>query len=164
KEEDLFRLVRRAYPYRELSRADFDAVLEMLSEGIAARRGRYGAYLYRDRVNQRVRGRRGSRLAAITSGGAIPDNAHYSVVALAEAPVRSDDRSDDPESQIQNPKLAPLASAVSWLKQECGLDDSAAEQLMGYIVAGRALLGAVPTQKTVVAERFFDEAGGMQLI
>ncbi|PYV24372.1 MAG: DEAD/DEAH box helicase [Acidobacteria bacterium] len=261
KEEDLFRLVRRAYPYRELSRADFDAVLEMLSEGIAARRGRYGAYLYRDRVNQRVRGRRGSRLAAITSGGAIPDNALYSVVAmpegttvgtvdedfaveslrgdvmllgntswrirrvestsgrllvedahgaapsvpfwrgeapartaelsaevselretisslvpkadgvlfgespaLAEAPVRSDDRSDDPESQIQNPKLAPLASAVSWLKQECGLDDSAAEQLMGYIVAGRALLGAVPTQKTVVAERFFDEAGGMQLI
>src|SRR5207253_2828027 len=74
KEEDLFRLVRRAYPYRGLARADFDAVLEMLSEGIAARRGRYGAYLYRDRVNRRVRGRRGSRLAAITSGGAIPDN------------------------------------------------------------------------------------------
>src|SRR5437899_12559525 len=83
-EEDLFRLVRRAYPYRDLSRADFDAVLEMLSEGIAARRGRYGAYLYRDRVNGRVRGRRGSRLAAITSGGAIPDNALYSVVAMPE--------------------------------------------------------------------------------
>src|SRR2546425_955245 len=226
KEEDLFRLVRRAYPYRELSRADFDAVLEMLSEGIAARRGRYGAYLYRDRVNRRVRGRRGSRLAAITSGGAIPDNALYSVVAMpegttvgtvdedfavesmrgdvmllgntfwrirrvesasgrllvedahgaaptipfwrgeapartmelsaevselretisslapkaggipsgespaiAEAPVCGDDRTDNPKSQIQNPKLAPFASAIRWLKQECGLDDSGAEQL-----------------------------------
>ncbi|HEX2711191.1 MAG TPA: DEAD/DEAH box helicase, partial [Candidatus Acidoferrales bacterium] len=69
KEDDLFALARRAYPYRALSRADFDAVVEMLSEGIAAGRGRYAAYLHRDRVNTRLRGRRGSRLAAITSGG-----------------------------------------------------------------------------------------------
>src|SRR5947199_34185 len=256
KEEDLFRLVRRAYPYRELARADFDAVLEVLSEGIAARRGRYGAYLYRDRVNRRVRGRRGSRLAAITSGGAIPDNALYSVVAMpegttvgtvdedfavesmrgdvmllgntswrirrvesasgrllvedahgaapsvpfwrGEAPARTAELSaevselretisalvpqvrgvsssappadaqslrppDDPQSQGPSPEPAS-AAATQWLKQECGLDDSGAEQLIAYIVAGRALLGAVPTQKTVVAERFFDEAGGMQLI
>ena len=59
----------------------------MLSEGIAARRGRYGAYLHRDRVNHRLRGRRGARLAAITSGGAIPDNALYTVVAEPEGVV-----------------------------------------------------------------------------
>ena len=53
----------------------------MLSEGIAGNRGRYAAYLHRDRVNGGVRARRGSRLTAITSGGAIPDNALYSVFA-----------------------------------------------------------------------------------
>ncbi len=63
------------YPYRDLARADFDAVIEMLSEGIATQRGRSGAFLHRDQVNGVVRGRRGARLAAITSGGAIPENA-----------------------------------------------------------------------------------------
>ena len=57
-EDDLFALVRRAYPYRDLDRADFDAVVTMLSEGIAHSRGRSGAYLHRDQVNHRVRGRR----------------------------------------------------------------------------------------------------------
>ena len=67
--------------------ADFDAVLNMLSDGISARRGRYGSYVFRDRVNHRLRGRRGSRLAAITSGGAIPENALYTVVATPEDAV-----------------------------------------------------------------------------
>ncbi len=84
-EDELFALVRRAYPYRNLSRADFDEIIEMLSEGIAARRGRYAAYLHRDQVHGRIRGRRGARLAAITSGGAIPENALYNVVALPES-------------------------------------------------------------------------------
>ena len=84
KEDELFARVRRAYPYRELGRSAFDSIVEMLSEGITARRGRYGAYLMRDRVNGRLHGRRGSRLAAITSGGAIPDNALYSVIAEPE--------------------------------------------------------------------------------
>ncbi len=78
-EDELFQPVRRAYPYRHLSRENFDAIIEMLSEGIAARRGRYAAYLHRDRVNGMVRARRGSRLAAITSGGAIPENSLYTV-------------------------------------------------------------------------------------
>ena len=73
-EDEMFALVRRAYPYRGLKRETFDSILEMLSEGIAARRGRYGAYVHRDRVNGKLRARRGARLAAITSGGAIPDN------------------------------------------------------------------------------------------
>ena len=83
-EDDLFALVRRAFPYRNLQRKDFDEIVTMLSDGIAARRGRYGSYLHRDQVNHRLRGRRGSRLAAITSGGAIPDNAMYTVVAEPE--------------------------------------------------------------------------------
>src|SRR5204863_7362120 len=62
----------------------FDAVVEMLSEGIATSRGRSGAMLHRDQVNGRVRGRRGARLAAITSGGAIPENAAYAVIAEPE--------------------------------------------------------------------------------
>ena len=54
--------------------------------------------------------------------------------------------------------------AGEWLKSECGLDDAAAEQLIEYIVSGRAMLGAVPTEQTIIAERFFDEGGGMQLV
>ncbi len=63
-----------------LARADFDTVVDMLSEGIATSRGRAGALLHRDAVNRRLRGRRGARLAALTSGGAIPDNANYDVI------------------------------------------------------------------------------------
>ncbi len=80
-EDALFALARGAAPYAELSRADFDAVVEMLAEGIQTGRGRRGAWLHRDRVNGVVRGRRGARLAALTSGGAIPDTADYRVVA-----------------------------------------------------------------------------------
>ncbi|HYX71088.1 MAG TPA: DEAD/DEAH box helicase, partial [Terriglobales bacterium] len=59
KEEDLYALLRRAYPYRNLSRETYDSLLVMLSEGLASRRGRWGAYLYRDQVNGRLRARRG---------------------------------------------------------------------------------------------------------
>src|SRR6202035_340890 len=83
-EDGLFSLVRRTYPYRDLKRSDFDAVVEMLSEGIATSRGRRGALLHRDQVNHRLRGRRGARLAAITSGGAIPDTAAYAVIEEPE--------------------------------------------------------------------------------
>src|SRR6185312_7667137 len=78
---------RKAAPYRDLDRADFEAVLTMLSEGIATSRGRRSAHLHRDQVNHRVRGRRGARLAAITSGGAIPDTAQYQVIAEPEGTV-----------------------------------------------------------------------------
>jgi ATP-dependent Lhr-like helicase len=233
-EDDLFALVRRAYPYRNLTRPQLNEILEMLSNGIAARRGRYGAYLHRDQVNGRLRGRRGARLAAITSGGAIPDNALYTVIAepehivvgtvdedfaveslrgdiillgntswrirrvqsgsvsvedahgappnipfwLGEAPGRTAELSaqiaeiretisnlTENVSPSQGRGISPAASAaVDWLKQECSLDQPAAEQAVEYIVAGRAVLRAVPTQRTVVAERFFDESGGMQLV
>src|SRR6266446_9165081 len=79
-EDALFETIRRAYPYRNLAREDFDAVVRMLSEGFTTRRGRRGAYLHHDAVNHRLRARKGARLAAITSGGAIPDTADYRVI------------------------------------------------------------------------------------
>ncbi|HEV7220044.1 MAG TPA: DEAD/DEAH box helicase, partial [Terriglobales bacterium] len=235
-EDELFALVRRAYPYRNLSRDIYDSVLEMLSEGIAARRGRYGSYLHRDRVNRKLRARRGARLAAITSGGAIPQTALFTVVLepegtvvgtldedfavesnagdimllgnsswrirrvegksgrvivedahgappsvpfwRGEAPARTEELSlhvADFRRQISEmlPNTSPIgvsqnqpevAATVAWLKEECGLDDSGAEQAIQYVLEGRAVLGTVPTQDTVIAERFFDEAGGMQLV
>src|SRR5579871_3734813 len=235
-EVELFHQIRQAYPYRNLRLETYHSILEMLSEGISARRGRYGAYLHRDRVNGKVRARRGSRIAAITSGGAIPDNALYTVVAepegivvgtvdedfavesskgdvmllgntswvirrvesnagrllvqdahgappsvpfwRGEAPARTEELSGhvaelrqhisdllgdtSPVGISQNQPR--VADAVAWLKRECGLDDSAAEQAIEYILQGRAVLGAVPTQQTIIAERFFDEGGGMQLV
>ncbi len=235
-EDALFALARRAYPYRNLERKTFDSILEMLAEGITARRGRYGAYLHRDRVNNKLRARRGARLAAITSGGAIPDNSLYTVVAepdqvvvgtvdedfavesnrgdimllgntswmihrietnngrmlvqdahgappsvpfwRGEAPARTQELSLHVGELRQNisemvPHTSPVgfsatqpevATCVSRLKEECGLDDSGAEQTIEYILQGRAVLGAVPTQTTIIAERFFDEGGGMQLV
>ena len=235
-EDEMFALAKRAYPYRNLKRETFDSILEMLSEGIAARRGRYGAYVHRDRVNGKLRARRGARLAAITSGGAIPDNSLYTVVAepdlvvvgtvdedfavesnrgdimllgntswmihrietnagrmlvqdahgapptvpfwRGEAPARTQELSahvGELREKISEmlPYTSPVgfsatqpevASVVGFLKEECGLDDSGAEQMIEYILQGRAVLGAVPTQKTIIAERFFDEGGGMQLV
>jgi ATP-dependent Lhr-like helicase len=79
-EDELFALMRRAYPYRNLQRKDFDAVVRMLADGISTRRGRRGTYLHRDAVNRVLRPRKGARLTAITCGGAIPDNADYTVI------------------------------------------------------------------------------------
>ncbi|MGH9792854.1 MAG: Lhr family helicase, partial [Candidatus Acidiferrales bacterium] len=95
-----------------------------------------------------------------------------------EAPARTDELSqqvaelrEEISSLLQNvppdatrQSSSQVANAVSWLKQECGLDDAGAEQVVEYILTGRAVLGAVPTQQTVIAERFFDESGGMQLV
>ncbi|MEX1254512.1 MAG: DEAD/DEAH box helicase [Dehalococcoidia bacterium] len=80
-EDDLFDLVRRAWPYASLDRRDFDEVIEMMSEGIQVGMGKACAYLHRDRINNVLRGRRGARMAAIESGGAIPEIADYRVLA-----------------------------------------------------------------------------------
>jgi ATP-dependent Lhr-like helicase len=217
-EDDLFALVRRAYPYRHLERHQFDEVLAMLSEGIATGRGRSAALLHRDQVNHRVRGRRAARLVAITNGGAIPDTAQYQVIAepegtqigsvdedfaveslvgdvfllgttswrirrvepgrvrvedahgaapsipfwRGEAPGRTRELSDE-VSRLRE-EVAAAKDPVALLEVECALDRSGAEQATTYIRAGRNALGVVPTQATVVAERFFDEAGGMQFV
>src|SRR5947209_2542383 len=79
-ENELFELARAAWPYRNLARAEFDSVIKMLADGFSTKRGRRSALIHHDAVNHRVRGRRGARLTALTSGGAIPDNADYRVV------------------------------------------------------------------------------------
>jgi ATP-dependent helicase Lhr and Lhr-like helicase len=79
-EDELFAIARRAWPYRELTRGQFDEVVDLVSAGIETGRGRRMAYLHRDRVNDRLRGRRGARLAALTSGGAIPETGDYRVL------------------------------------------------------------------------------------
>ncbi|MEO8307423.1 MAG: DEAD/DEAH box helicase [Pseudomonadota bacterium] len=79
-EGELLALLRRAWPYRDLHQDNYDAVLRMLAEGYASRRGQQSAYLHRDTVNHRLRARRGARLTALTCGGAIPANADYQVV------------------------------------------------------------------------------------
>ena len=80
-EDALYNLCRRAYPYQDMPRERFSQVVEMLSYGVAPREGRRHAYLHRDAVNRKLKGRRGARLAALTSGGAIPENADYDVIA-----------------------------------------------------------------------------------
>jgi ATP-dependent Lhr-like helicase len=217
-EEDLFALVRRAYPYRDLARKDFDSVVEMLSEGIATSRGRRGAMLHRDQVNHRLRARRGARLAAITSGGAIPETAQYQVVAepegtvigsldedfaveslagdifllgttswrirrvepgrvrvedshgaapsipfwRGEAPGRTRELSHEVSKLRQD--IVEAKEPVEMLIRECALDRLGAEQAVQYVRAGERALGVVPTEDVIVAERFFDEGGGMQLV
>jgi ATP-dependent Lhr-like helicase len=224
-EDELFDLFRRAWPYRDLPRADFDALVAMLSEGIATRRGRAAALLHRDAVHRRLRGRRGARIAALTGGGAIPDNAQYQVVlepegsvvgqvdedfaveSMAgeifllgnaswrirrvesgvlrvedahgappgipfwngEAPGRSAALSEEVSRLRQ--EIEPLLArpgarddAARWLASEGAMPEAGARQAVDYLAASRAVLSALPTQRTLVAERFFDEAGGMQLV
>ncbi|MDP8970899.1 MAG: DEAD/DEAH box helicase, partial [Actinomycetota bacterium] len=81
KTDDLYRMVRRAAPFTELTREQFDEVVELVAGGVQTARGPRGRYLHRDAVNGELRGRKGARLAALTSGGAIPENGDYRVVA-----------------------------------------------------------------------------------
>src|SRR6202521_4962276 len=268
-EDALFALVRGAWPYRDLSRADFDDVVAMLASGFSTRRGRRGAYLHQDAVAGRLRARKGARLAAITSGGAIPDTADYQVVLqpsntligtvhedfaveslagdvfqlgnaawridkiepgrvlvedahgqpptipfwLGEAPARTEelslavsrlrnevaercalpisdfpisDTSDAAEGlEAWNAPVIPgdpgsldasggadtchaleaaRAAAVAWLRDEVGVGGPAAAQLVSYLSAAAVALGTMPSRTTLVAERFFDEAGDMHLV
>ena len=230
-EDGLYELVRGAYPYRGLDRADFDAVVRMLADGFTSRRGRHGAFIHRDAVNGRLRGRRGARLAAVTSGGAIPDNADYDVVLepdgtlvgsvnedfaieslpgdifqlgntswqiiriepgkvrvedargqpptipfwLGEAPSRTSELSESVSrlrlevvdrltGERAHGERPSVDRGVAWLVEEVGVAAAAAEQLVEYLSAARAALGLMPSQQTLVLERFFDETGGMQLV
>ena len=219
-EDEMFDLVRRAYPYRRLPRERYDEVLGMLAEGPAPREGRRRAYLHRDIVNGRMKARRGARLAALTNAGAIPDNASYDVIAepentfvgqieedfavesmrgqvfllgntawrilrvtqgkvlvedahgqaptipfwFGEAPGRTTELSDE-VSDLREQIYGRLGAGkpVRWLVSE-GFEPNASEQAVAYIEEGVRVLGTVPTKNRIVAERFFDESGGMQLI
>ena len=222
KENDLFDLLRRVWSYRSLKRETFDTLVRMLSQGFSSRRG---ALIHHDAINGVLRGRRGSRLTAITSGGTIPDTADYQVLLepeaqvigtvnedfavesmagdifqlgntayrilrvergvvrvedahgapptipfwLGEAPGRSDELSYS-VSRFRSEVATRLvgdptgASTLRWLTQELGVAVPAAEQLVEYLSSAQAALGCLPTQDALVFERFFDEAGGMQLV
>jgi ATP-dependent Lhr-like helicase len=281
-EDELYGMIRQAEPYADLPRERFDAVLRMLVNGHVGRNGQRAAYVHRDAVAHTVRGKRGSQLTAMTSGGAIPDNADYAVVLepqglnigtvnedfaveslagdvfqlgntsyrilrvetgrvrvedahgmapnipfwLGEAPGRSDElsagvarlrervnallegesdtstvtgtsavtatpavtstssapdasrigeitdlRSDLPDEMNQEfaASMSPsgddlLISVAATLAEEIGIDLAPARQIVDYLARARAALGVLPTQDTLIMERFFDESGGMQLV
>ena len=295
----LLALVRRAWPYRTLDARAFESVVDMLAAGFTTRRGRRGAFLHQDRVNGRLRARRGARMTALTNAGTIPENADYAVVLepsgtvigslnedfaietlpgdifqlglhswrilrvesdrirvedaggqpptipfwIGEAPARTDAlsaavsrlretvgrlvangsgyrngsgsggsdagraafagaggrRSEGPlptvgtrgaEARPPSPDeggdpaageggsgagggdadgtgtslAAGIERAAAWATGEAGLPAEAARQLVDYLAAGQAALGAMPTARTLVLERFFDDSGGMQLV
>jgi ATP-dependent helicase Lhr and Lhr-like helicase len=221
-ENEFFELVRSAWPYRTLTREEFDGVVKMLAEGFSTKRGRRAALIHHDAINNRLRGRRGARLVALTSGGAIPDNADYRVVLepsetfvgtvnedfaveslagdifqlgnaswrilrinsgvvrvedakgqppgipfwLGEAPARTSELSQavsDLRIQIEK-LLANGRNVCGWLVDELKLPPAAAEQIGDYFADSYRSLGAIPSQQTLVMERFFDESGGMQLV
>src|SRR5437870_2381301 len=221
-ETEFFELVRCAWPYRNLAREEFDSVVKMLAEGFSTKRGRRAALIHHDGVNHRLRGRRGARLVALTSGGAIPDNADYRVIlepsetfvgtvnedfaveSLAgdifqlgnaswrilrvnSGVVRVEDAKGQPPGipfwlGEAPARTAELSQAVSifrteierllsdgkdvcdWLISEMKLSAEAAQQLSDYFADAYRSLGAIPSQRTLVLERFFDESGGMQLV
>lgn len=237
-EDELYSLCTRAYPYRQLTRQQFQSVIHMLAEGFVPGKGRNRAMVFHDRINRRLRARRGARLAALTSGGAIPDTGTYSVIAepqetvvgsvdedfaveslagdimllgntswrirrvetgvvrvedahgappnipfwRGEAPSRTAELSSEVgnlrdeiiarANAIQNQSSehsafsqpSPTLPILEWLHSTCGLDSRGAQQAIDYMTSGCSMLGAVPTQSTIIAERFFDDAGGMQLV
>lgn len=222
-EQALYDMLRRAYPYRDLARDDYTAVVRMLADGYTTQRGRRGAYLHRDAVNGRLRARRGARLVTVTNGGAIPDLFDYDVILqpeglyigslnedfafeslpgdifqlgnnsyrvlkieqgkvhaadaqgqpptmpfwLGEAPGRSDELSYAVSRlrELVSDKLQDgHDAAVAWLRETLSLPAAAAQQLVDYLAAAAAVLGTIPTQHTLVFERFFDETGDMHLV
>ncbi|MBA4724404.1 MAG: DEAD/DEAH box helicase [Pseudomonas sp.] len=229
-EDALLALLRRAMPYAVLDDATYQALLRMLAEGYTTRHGARGAYLHRDLATRSLRGRRGGRLTALTSGGTIADNSDYAVLLepqglnigtvnedfaveslagdvfqlgntsyrilkieagrvrvedaqgmppsipfwLGEAPGRSDELSfavarlrgeiDQRLASAESQAAERLQPVIDWLAGTPGIPREAAQQIVEYLSRARAALGALPTQRRLIMERFFDESGGTQLV
>ena len=225
-EQALLQMFRQATPYAGLDDARFEGLLRMLAEGYSGRQGVRAAYVHRDAVTRTLRGRRGSKLTAVTSGGAIADNADYAVLlepqALSIGSVNEDFaveslagdifqlgnrsyrilrieggkvRVEDAHGQAPNipfwlgempGRSAELSAGVArlqasidqrlarsegqvesllpWLQDELGLGRDSAEQLLDYLARTRQALGALPSQDTLIMERFFDASGATQLV
>ena len=225
-EKELFDTVRRAWPYRDLSREDFEAIVSMLSQSLTPGTDR-GVRLHRDRINGKIRAARGTRMIAAGSGGAIPDNADYRVVTagensfvgtvnedfaiesmagdifllgntswriqqvragevivndaggapptipfwIGEAPGRTIELSHEVAElrrelaeRVDIDQPSQMMPAINWLRDETGVNLSIAEFATNYVATQKAALGLVPTDTTIVFERFFDDMGGMQLV
>ncbi|WP_394375636.1 DEAD/DEAH box helicase [Stutzerimonas frequens] len=229
-EDALLALLRRAMPYAVLDDDTYQALLRMLAEGYTTRHGARGAYLHRDLATRSLRGRRGGRLTALTSGGTIADNSDYAVLLepqglnigtvnedfaveslagdvfqlgntsyrilkieagrvrvedaqgmppsipfwLGEAPGRSDELSfavarlrgeiDQRLASAESQAAERLQPVIDWLADTPGIPREAAQQIVEYLARARAALGALPTQRRLIMERFFDESGGTQLV
>ncbi|MCB9232524.1 MAG: DEAD/DEAH box helicase [Bacteroidia bacterium] len=242
-EADLYQLFKNAFPYRDLTRKEFDEVVEMISDGFTTRRGRRGAYLHHDQINGLLKSRKGARLTALLNGGAIPDNFNFDVILdpgeihvgnldedfsiesmpgdifklgnnsweilkveagkvrvadakgkpptipfwFGEAPGRTEElsmatarlreevgkRIEDPAEWMEKTQSIGNSAdfvdawgknALDWLRDEVGLSDAAAVQLVLYLATAQAALGVMPSRETIVLERFFDEAGDMHLV
>ncbi|RYY69155.1 MAG: ATP-dependent DNA helicase, partial [Comamonadaceae bacterium] len=223
-EDDLFALVRRAWPYAQLTHARFMEVVRMVSEGFTTRQGQRAGYVHRDAVNHLLRERKGARMMALTSGGTIPETGDYTVMLepqadkigtvnedfaveslagdvfqlgntsyrilkiepgrvrvedaqgappnipfwLGEAPGRTDELSFG-VSRLREEVGMVLAlsgrdGAMALLTTTIGLAEEAARQIVEHLAHAAAVLGTLPTQHTIVLERFFDASGGMQLV
>lgn len=211
-EDTLYKTFTRAWPYRNLTRTEFDAAIALHTQG-------RHSLLHRDGVNGRLRATRRARLTAITSGGAIPDTADYRVVVqpeetfigtvnedfaiesnagdifqlgnaswrilklepgvlrvadakgapptlpfwLGEAPGRTAELSYH-LSRLREAVAAAGGESDFATRLECEIGPEALRQLTEYTADGRRVLGAVPTDRLIIAERFFDDSGGMQLV
>lgn len=225
-EQALLALIHRAAPYATLDERHYQALLQMLSDGYNGRQGIRSAYLHRDALTRTLRGRRGAKLTAVTSGGTIPDNADYSVLLepqslnigsvnedfavesiagdifqlgntsyrilrveagkvrvedahgqpptipfwLGEAPGRSHElsaavaRLQGQMDALLSATPGDLHAAQDWLTDTLGLNRASAEQILDYLARARLALSALPSQDTLIMERFFDASGGTQLI
>ncbi|MGH9091341.1 MAG: DEAD/DEAH box helicase, partial [Acidimicrobiales bacterium] len=223
-EDHLYDLVRGAAPFAGLERGAFDEVVDLVSWGVQTGRGRRGAHLHRDGVHGRLRPRRGARLAALTSGGAIPETGDYRVVLdpdgvtvgsvhedfaveanigdvfllgthswrvrqvevgtvrvqdagdaaptvpfwLGEAPARTAELSEEVGALREAVERALAAgdgeAARRAVRDLAGVTHEVAAQVVAYLAAGRAALGALPTRRRLVVERCFDESEGTQLV
>ena len=225
-EQALFDCLRQAQPFAELDLRHYQSLLRLLAEGYNGRQGVRAAYVHRDAVSGMLRGRRGSQLTALTSGGTIPETADYAVLLepqalnigsvnedfavesiagdifqlgnasyrilrvepgrvrvedahglpptipfwLGEAPGRSDELSTavarlqariDEQLQLSGGEPEPVRQ---WLQDSYELHQDTVSQLLDYLQRTWQVLGALPSQQTLVMERFFDESGGTQLI
>ncbi|MGZ8915895.1 MAG: DEAD/DEAH box helicase, partial [Methylobacter sp.] len=222
-DDELYQAFSAAWPYRELTREQFIAVVKMLADGYHTRRGRRGAYLHRDAVHGLLRPRKGARLTALLNGGAIPDQFDYDVIMqpeglfvgtlnedfafesmpgdifqlgnssyrmlkieqgrvyvedahglppsipfwFGEAPGRSDELSlavSDLRETLDAKLEQGQDAAYQYLQQAVQLPHAAADQLVQYLAAAKAALTVLPTQQTIVFERFFDEVGDMHFV
>lgn len=217
-ERALYDVFRRAMPYRELSWENYEKVLHLVSEGVSTSRGRSRVHVHRDRVNGKLKARKGARLMALQNGGAIPDLFTYPAIAepeekqvgtldedfaidsmpgdvfvlgstswrirrifdgavrvenahgqapnvpfwRGEAPGRTDELSFEVGRLRED--VLQRDDAQQWLEETLRVPAHAAELLVRYLRVAKAALTEIPSTKTLVAERFFDEAGGMQLI
>ncbi len=224
-EADLLCLLRRAYNFGELDRASLAHLLEQMAAELPARIQGAAPKIFYDRIGARVRARRGARMAAITSGGTIPESGNLDVVIESQGRKIGDVEEDFAQESSRGdifalgsmpwrvlgisrnrflvepaPGMAPSlpfwqteaagrspalssevsslrgeifariahggdqAAAAGFLAEECAMNESAARQAIDYVRRGQGALGAIPNQRTIVVERFFDGLGGTQVV